>query len=135
MLAEGQVAMAYQGTMDLGKVRQFLAGKRQRRQAELDRRFAQAWQDFENIVAAIVERHRPRRIYQWGSLLRREHFYEISDIDITVEGVLDPERFIAMHGEAMALTSFPLDLVQIEKIHPLHARDIRAKGRVVYEQG
>lgn len=126
--------MAYQGTMDLGKVRQYLARKRQARHEELDRRFKQAWRDFENIVAAIVGGYGPRRVYQWGSLLHRDHFSQISDIDIAVEGVLDPERFFAMYGEAMALTSFPLDLVQIEKIHPVYARDIREKGRLVYEQ-
>ncbi len=127
--------MAYEGTMDLGKVRRFLDRRRQRREAELDRRFKDAWQDFERIVGVIVAKHHPLRVYQWGSLLHREHFSEISDIDIAVEGVLDPERFFAMYGEAMALTFFPLDLVQIEKIHPLHARDIREKGRLVYEQG
>lgn len=120
--------------MDLGKVRQFLANKRQTRREDLDRRFKQAWQDFERTVQAIVAAYHPVRIYQWGSLLRKEHFSEISDIDVAVEGVLDAERFFAMYGEAMGLTSFPLDLVQIEKIHPLHARDIRERGRIVYEQ-
>jgi predicted nucleotidyltransferase len=126
--------MAYEGTMDLGKVRDFLDKKRKSRQAELDRRFEHAWQDFESIVQAIVASYHPRRIYQWGSLLRREQFSEISDIDIAVEGILDPGQFFTLYGEAMGLTSFRLDLVQIEKIHPLHARDIRERGRLAYEQ-
>jgi len=34
---------------------------------------------------------------------------------------------------ARALTDFPLHLVELEKIEPLHAESIRRKGRVVYD--
>ena len=66
--------------------------------------------------------------------MSRAHFSFISDIDIAVEGITSAEAFFAMYGDAEALTNFPLDIVQIEKIEKLHAQSIREKGRVVYER-
>lgn len=126
--------MLFQSSIDIEKARDFLRRKRQARKEELDRRFARAWEDFRRIAEVIREKYHPRRIYQWGSLLNREQFSEISDIDIAVEGIKTVDQFFAMYGEALRLASFPLDLVEIEKIHPLHARDIRERGRLVHEE-
>ena len=38
-------------------------------------------------MARIVERFAPSRVWQWGSLLDRYSFSEISDIDIAIEGL------------------------------------------------
>jgi predicted nucleotidyltransferase len=59
--------------------------------------------------------YRPSRLYQWGSLLDRSHFRECSDIDIAVEGIVTPDEFFAMYGDADRLTSVTLDLVALEK--------------------
>ncbi len=61
------------------------------------------------------------------------HFTELSDIDIALEGITAPEDFFALLGDAKELTSFPLDIVQLEKIHPLHAQSIRKRGKLIYE--
>jgi predicted nucleotidyltransferase len=126
--------MPAQSRIDLDQALDFLRQKRLTREAKLDRRFEQAWADARAIIELIARKYQPLRIYQWGSLLRREHFSEISDIDIAVEGIAGPERFFALYGEAMDLTGLPLDLVEIEKIHPLHAQSIRERGRLVYEK-
>jgi predicted nucleotidyltransferase len=94
----------------------------------------QAEADVSAIVHMIVDKYRPIRIYQWGSVLRPGGFRGYSDIDIAVEGITDPQAFFLMLGEAQALTHFPLDLVQIEKIAPEYAEDIRQKGKIVYER-
>ncbi len=39
-----------------------------------------------------------------------------------------------MLGEAQSMTPFSLDLVQMEKIAPEYAEDIRHHGKVVYER-
>ena len=96
-------------------------------------RFHAATKDFDRIVRMIVEKYRPRRIVQWGSLLRPDHFDEHSDIDIATEGILDAETWFALLGDAMELTRFPLDIVQLEKIEPEFAAQILRKGKVVYE--
>ncbi len=93
----------------------------------------QAAADAGVIIDMIVKDYHPRRVYQWGSLLRPGDFRTYSDIDIAVEGIDDPERFFALLGQAQAATRFPLDLVQIEKIAPEYAEDIRLNGRLVYE--
>lgn len=74
----------------------------------------------------------PLRIWQWGSLLDRKRFSEISDIDIAVEGIEDTATFFELYGKALSLTTLPLDLVELERIEPLHAASIRERGRLVH---
>ena len=114
--------------------RRFLQVREQQRQAQLDLRFKQAWKDAHSIIDLIKTRYRPRRIYQWGSLLDRRIFWERSDIDIAVEGIKAPDEFFAMYGETDRLASVPLDLVALEKIEPEFAEIILLKGKLVYER-
>ena len=116
------------------EAREFIRRKCARERAENRRLFEKAWQDFDNIVALIIGNYNPVRIYQWGSLLTQRHFCGISDIDIAVEGIGSAERYFRMIGESAELTTFPLDIVEIEKIDPVHAESIRRKGRLVYER-
>lgn len=94
----------------------------------------QAVKDADAIVAMLIEKFDPEAIYQWGSVLNRTHFSEISDIDIAVEGLHSAERYFAMLGEAEALTHFPLDLVEMEHIEPEYADLIRKHGKCVYQR-
>ncbi len=120
-------------TTHLQHARQRLLDQERRGARRDDRLQRTAQADAKAIIAMIVREFSPRRIYQWGSLLRPGAFKPYSDIDIAVEGVIDPERFFALLGRAQALTRFPLDVVQIEKIAPEYADDIRGHGRLVYE--
>jgi predicted nucleotidyltransferase len=116
------------------KCRRFLQVREEQRQALLDRRFERAWEDARAIIGLLVTKYRPRRIYQWGSLLDRCCFWERSDIDIAVEGIVTPCELFAMYGEADRLASVPLDLVALEKIEPEFAEIIRTKGKLIYER-
>ena len=80
----------------------------------------------------IWKSYKPAAIYQWGSLLHREQFSELSDIDIALSGQITGETFFEMYGKAADMTEFSLDIVELGKIHPLHARSIRENGRLVY---
>ncbi len=62
-----------------------------------------------------------------------EQFDENSDIDIAIEGILDATRYFALLGDAMELTRFPIDIVQLEKIEPEFAELILLKGKIIYE--
>ena len=119
---------------DYGAARQFLRGKDEARRAALRRRLLTARRDFGRIVNMVVERYHPARIYQWGSLLEPRTFSEWSDIDIAVEGITSAEQFLALYGEACELTSFELDLVQLERAYPAYAASIRERGRLIYER-
>ncbi len=118
--------------MHLATARQRLVARERstsRRNAVLQR---QAAADAQAIVALIIRQYHPRRVFQWGSLLRPGDFKPYSDIDIAIEGVTDAERFFTLLGDAQKLTRFPLDIVQLEKIAPEYADDIRRHGKMVY---
>ena len=97
-------------------------------------RWRQAKADCANIVTMIIERYKPKRLVQWGSLLDKEQFNERSDIDLALEGIVDAETYFALLGDAMNMTSFRVDIVQLEKIEPEFASLIRSKGIVIYER-
>jgi predicted nucleotidyltransferase len=120
--------------IDLDKVRAFLAGKAATRRERLDRALARAEADFERIVRHISTQYPVTRIWQWGSLVEKRHFSEISDIDIALEGLGGPEEYSAILGDAMRMTDFPLDIIELEKIDLFDSARIRARGRLVYER-
>lgn len=119
---------------DYTKAHQFLERKEKDRKKSLEEKYNQAWQDFQRIVEFIIAKYNPKRIYQWGSLLDREHFAEISDIDIALEGITSAEQWFEIYGDIMNMSDFSIDLVQIEKIAPEFAEIIKKKGKVVYER-
>ncbi len=114
--------------------RERLRAREQQRSREEAERQGRAAMDARAIVQMLAANYQPRRIYQWGSVLKPDGFRAYSDLDIAVEGVTDAESFFRMLGEAQAMTSFDLDLVQMEKIAPEYAEDIRRHGKVVYER-
>jgi hypothetical protein len=75
------------------KAQEFVHKKRAKMLQEKRRAFEKAWHDFDNIVVLITKECKPRRIYQWGSLLNEKYFSEISDIDIAVEGIRSAEQY------------------------------------------
>jgi predicted nucleotidyltransferase len=108
--------------------------RQERRRRELEERLEMARKDFRLIVDHIARTYRPKRIWQWGSLIDGHHFSERSDIDIAIEGIEDPKIFFAILGDAMDMSSLPVDVVQIENIHPAYSDSIRSRGRIVYER-
>jgi predicted nucleotidyltransferase len=119
---------------DMEKAKAFVRNKEQKRQAALRQRLLQAQADFDAIAAMIIQRYHPRRIYQWGSLLHAEFFSEISDIDLAVEGIQSVQDLFDLLGDAMQLTRFPLDIVQLETIAPEFRWQIVNTGKVIYER-
>ena len=120
--------------VDLDKARAFLAEKAERRRARIDARYAQATRDARAIVEEIVAQVNPRRIHQWGSLLDRKRFSEISDLDIAVEGLNGPAEFFQVLGIAMNATTLPVDVVELEKVPAEVAERIRTRGALVHER-
>ncbi len=50
-----------------------------------------------------------------------------------MEGILDATKYFALLGDAMELTKFRLDIVQLERIEPEFAELILQKGKIIYE--
>ena len=126
--------MAEDFGVDLNQVRAFLADKTRRRQERVDERFAQATREARAVISEIAVQVNPRRIYQWGSLLDRKRFSEISDVDIAVEGLNGPEEFFRVLGIAMNGTALPVDVVELEKVPADVADRIRTRGALVHER-
>ena len=120
--------------VDLDQVRAFLAERERRRCARIDERYAQATRDAGAIVSEIAAQVNPRRIYQWGSLLDRKRFSEISDLDLAVEGLNGPAEFFQILGIAMNGTALPVDVVELEKLPADVAERIRKRGALVHER-
>ena len=110
----------------------FLRRREADRQRELDERFRTAWEEFHRIVEMITAEFAPRRIWQWGSLLHRDRFCERSDIDIALEGLGAAERLFRVYARAEEMSTFPLDIVELERIEPEYAHLIRTTGRLVH---
>ena len=102
--------------------------------ARIDERFERAGRDARAIIAQIAAQVNPRRIYQWGSLLDRARFSEISDIDIAVEGLRGPAEYFRTLGIAMEGTTLPVDVVELERVPAEIAERIRTRGALVHER-
>ncbi len=120
-------------TIDLDHVRSFLQEQEKHRDQTLKSLWLAANRDFEEIISMIITKYAPKRIYQWGSLLDFSKFSEISDIDIALEGIGGPQEYFSLLGEAAAMTSFPVDIIEIETIDAQTAELIKTYGRLVYE--
>ena len=120
--------------VNLDHVRAFLAERERRRRERIDERYAQATRDAGAIVSEIAAQVNPRRIYQWGSLLDRKRFSEISDLDLAVEGLNGPAEFFQALGIAMNGTALPVDVVELEKLPADIAERIRKRGTLVHER-
>ncbi|HOV39717.1 MAG TPA: hypothetical protein PLG79_13410 [Spirochaetales bacterium] len=121
-------------TINLKDVRSFLQKKETRRKKTLQEQWESACKDFERIVSHIITFYQPLRIYQWGSLLHPEQFSEISDIDIGLEGLSGPEEYFAILGDVMKMSSFPLDVIELEKVDSETADFIKRRGKLIYER-
>jgi predicted nucleotidyltransferase len=128
------VKQAGQIEVDPSRAAQTYRERYQRRQAAFAELERVARSDVERIMPMIIEKYHPVRIYQWGSLTREGKFRDYSDIDIAVEGILDPAMFFSLLGDVQRMTRFPVDLVQLETIAPEYAGDIRRRGKMVYER-
>lgn len=113
------------------QTRDYLKKKNDRQRAKRMALWEVAQQDAKNIIEMIVDKYQPKQIIQWGSILEPKHFSEASDIDIAVVG-LDSLSFMRLLADAEDMTKFPLDLVQLELIHPSFQKIILMKGKIVY---
>ncbi len=119
---------------EIANTKVFLQNKHSSRQLLLDECYGRAVDDFNRMAKFIIETYNPKRIWQWGSLLNRKHFSEISDIDIALEGLHSYEEYAAILADLSAMTAFPVDLVEMERIGMANASHIRKFGRMVYER-
>ncbi|HCM27855.1 MAG: hypothetical protein A2Z99_00060 [Treponema sp. GWB1_62_6] len=88
-------------SVDPRDTRRFFEEKARKREWDLDRRYEAAVLDAGKIIGILERDFAPERIWQWGSLLDRTRFSEISDIDIAVEGIRDTATFLNSTGRPL----------------------------------
>lgn len=125
-----QITMA----VDIDRARRNYQERIDEQSAARRKRWERARDEADHIVRHIAEHFAPKRIIQWGSVLRPERFTEISDIDVAVEGISDPDVWSRMERDVERMATIPLDLVRFEHIHPEHQKQILRRGKVVYER-
>ncbi len=121
-------------SFDTAAARESLRQREALRQKRLEELETKAERDACRIIEMLKDRYNPARIYRWGSLLRPGRFREWSDIDIALEGLSDPLAGLRALDDACRMTDFPVDLVELDRIDPRHAYDIRREGKLVYER-
>ena len=113
------------------QTRHYLKNKQDSQRAKRLALWEVAQQDAKNIIEMIIWKYQPKQIIQWGSILEPKHFSEASDIDIAVVGI-DSLSFMKLLADAENMTKLPLDLVQLESIHPSFQKIILLKGNIIY---
>jgi predicted nucleotidyltransferase len=118
----------------IAQAKAFILKSHEKSLAENQALLNKATVDAEGIIAMIVRDFKPKRIYQWGSLTKKDAFRDYSDIDIAIEGLNSSQDIFSIIGKAKKITNFPLDILELEKIEQLHADSIRKNGKIVYEE-
>jgi len=122
-------------TMDsssLKKASENLQEKRKQKRELCEKLFQYAVSDFQVMVEHIKSHYPGVKIYQWGSLLTPEHFDELSDIDIAVEGITSPGVFFKLYKELDDMTEFSLDLVELDKMDSISRNSILERGMKIH---
>ena len=108
----------------------------QRRAKEQEKKRLRLWEqareDAEQILQYWIETYQPTRVWQWGSLLKREEFSKISDLDFAVEG-LNSVQMLQLLADAEERSDFPVDLLHWETLSPGVQQLIKLRGQIVYE--
>jgi predicted nucleotidyltransferase len=87
----------------------------------------------QKIINLIIALQPYAKIYLFGSQATGTQVAG-SDIDIALEGVASADEYFQIYGEAMKLTDFPLDIIEIERIEPEFREMIVQQGRLVHER-
>ena len=119
---------------DIVKAKKNLLAREESTRIKRSELHAIAQQDLMRIADFLIEKYQPAKLYTWGSILEPKMFTEKSDIDIALEGLSGPLDGLHAKSDAESFTDFSIDLVELERIHPLHAGTIRERGKLLYER-
>lgn len=110
--------------------------ERRRREAQeaAQRRLVNKAQRAANqVIKHLLAEYEPEKIYQAGSLVDSDRFTEISDIDIAISG-LTPEELEEVSDWAEEKSSFPVDILDLDRAEQVHVDSITRTGRQVYPE-
>lgn len=85
------------------------------------------------VISHVVSEYEPKEIFLAGSLADSDRFTEISDIDIAISG-LRREQLEEISDWAEEKSSFPADILDLDRAEQVHIDSIRKNGRQVYPE-
>lgn len=107
--------------------------RREAQEAAQKRLVSKAQRIANKVIKHIVAEYEPQEIYQAGSLVDSQRFTEISDIDIAVRG-LSPEELSEVEDWAEENSSFPVDLIDLDRAEEAHVASVESTGRRVFPE-
>ena len=111
-----------------------LASLRRRLEAEKEKHY-KLFLKLRKHIPAIVEigaAFNVEQIVLFGSITDKEHFSEISDIDIGLIGI-KAEEFFKLYSQLTERIEWPIDLVDLDE-DPKFKAMILKKGEVIYDR-
>ena len=92
--------------------------RRQREQADLDRRRQQAWTAARQAARLLKTRFKATRVVVFGSLARGSGFTRWSDVDIAAWGIAQEDTFRAIGAILDMDTEIAVNLVDVNTCQP-----------------
>ena len=83
-------------------------------------------------IKSIAKNFKLKRVYIFGSFINGNYHFN-SDIDIAVEGI-DYSEFLKFYSVLLKKISLPVDVKIYEDFKPEIQKDIKRKGKIVYEK-
>jgi len=123
------------GKMNLNEIKEYRENFLKRIEEEKKRnkeRRSKALRDIERIKKYLVEEAKVREIYIFGSILKN-NFGKNSDIDIAVSG-LEETKFFPVYSNLDNFTDFSVELVDLDEKDNFFRREIRKRGKKIYER-
>ena len=120
--------------MNTEVTKNFLREKADREKQKNFQLWQKAKDEAELIINNIINVIDPREIWQWGSVIQKEKFRDYSDIDIALVGLNDFQELFKAQKIAMNIASFPVDIVEMDKLDEYFQKAIKRRGRKVYER-
>jgi predicted nucleotidyltransferase len=120
--------------INLEETRNFLRKKANSEATKNIQMWQKAYAEAELIIERIIREINPREIWQWGSIVQKEKFRDYSDIDIGLCGLGGFEELSKAQKIAMEIATFPIDLVELDKLEDNFQIAIKRRGKKVYER-
>ena len=120
--------------INLEETKNFLREKANREKAKNILMWQEAYAEAQMIIEQIIQEINPCEIWQWGSILQKENFRDYSDIDIGLCGLGSFQELFNAQKIAMEIATFPIDLVELDKLEDNFQKAIKRRGKKVYER-
>jgi predicted nucleotidyltransferase len=91
-------------------------------------RYEHAWEKAKNAAKILKEDYAAKRVFVYGSLLKKELFDDSSDIDLAVEGIPEARFYKAVGEITKVIDTYNIDIVDYENCKSFLSDAIKKEG-------